>query len=80
MTKVQKDIALTLVQLAEDDIDETKIIEAIKMKTDDILSQLYSLTDNKKMLTINELKSRKFNPKLENFLFNLAIAEGIMMI
>lgn len=85
MTKVQKDIATTLIQLGEEDVDERRINEVIKLKTDNILAHLHSLANctnenNKKILTISELKSKQFNPKLENFLFNLAIAEGMMMI
>lgn len=83
MAKVHKDLAHFLVQLSESDLSETKIIEQIQNKTNDIIQQLYSIattTDNKKMVTINDLKSKGYNPPLENFLFNLAVAENIMML
>lgn len=83
MAKVHKDIAHFLVELSESDLNETKVIEQIQNKTDDVIKQLYSIAtsrDNKKMITINDLKSKKYGLPLENFLFNLAVAENIMML
>ncbi|XP_018579887.1 protein FAM45A [Anoplophora glabripennis] len=83
MAKIHKDIALFLVQLSESDLSEIKVIEQIQNKTKDVVQQLYSIAvsrDNKKMVTMNDLKSKKYSPPLENFLFNMAVAENIMIL
>ncbi|KAJ8985001.1 hypothetical protein NQ317_016912 [Molorchus minor] len=63
MSKIHKDLAYVLVELAGSDLNERKVIDEIQNKTNDILKQLHSIancvTDNRKMLSINDLKSKK---------------------
>ncbi|KAJ8932444.1 hypothetical protein NQ314_014658 [Rhamnusium bicolor] len=82
--KIHRDIAHLLLQLSESDSSEIKVIDQIKIKTNEILDQLNVLaickTENKKMVSITDLKAKKYSPPLENFLFNLGVAENIMML
>ncbi|XP_063931195.1 DENN domain-containing protein 10-like [Zophobas morio] len=85
MTKTHKEIATFLVKLSTSDSSEAEINVQILQKTKElihILQNLASVTteNNTKMITINELKSKKFHPNLENFLFNLALAENMMIL
>ncbi|CAK8675812.1 unnamed protein product [Clavelina lepadiformis] len=77
--KIHKDIAKTMVDLASD-IDSTNqdLIEAIDVKTQDIISKLRSLGGNEDRVSLEEIKSKKFNQTTENFLINLAIAERLI--
>ncbi|KAF4532593.1 hypothetical protein B566_EDAN013371 [Ephemera danica] len=86
MTKSHKEIALFLVQLSENtSLGEQQIIRAIADKTADLLAQLRSLattqtSEGKAMVSIETLRGRALTPALENFLFNLAVAENMMML
>ncbi|RZF38158.1 hypothetical protein LSTR_LSTR005519 [Laodelphax striatellus] len=86
MTKAHKEIALHLVQLAEDEnIPEKVVIEEIDKKTQELLTQLRSLatlsTDcGSKVVTLQLLQEKKFPPAVENFLFQLALAEDILLL
>ncbi|XP_075210927.1 putative DENN domain-containing protein 10 B [Lycorma delicatula] len=86
MTKAHKEIALFLVQLADkENVTETTIIREIDNKTQELLSQLRSLAtvesdDGRKLVTLQVLQERKFSQAVENFLFQLALAENILMI
>ncbi|KAJ8918787.1 hypothetical protein NQ315_011071 [Exocentrus adspersus] len=82
LSKVDKDMAQFLVQLSKSDYPDEKVVEEINNRTDGLFQQLHSIAvsiDGKKMLTMDNLKSRKYNPALETFLFNLAVAENMMM-
>ena len=52
------------------------------MKTKELLNNLKSLAspseDGKAVITLETLKGRKMAPATENFLFNLASAEGLV--
>ncbi|KAK7792192.1 hypothetical protein R5R35_005146 [Gryllus longicercus] len=86
MTKTHKDIAVFMVQLAErDNVQEQQVIKEIADKTKELLNQLMSLatvctTEGKRMVSIETLRERNLPPALDNFLFNLAVAENIMML
>lgn len=86
MTKLHKDVAEFMVQLAENSsITETEVISQIAMKTDELLSHLktFALTktmENKSVITLDTLRAEQLNPINENFWFNLAIAENMMML
>ncbi|EFA10011.2 DENN domain-containing protein 10 [Tribolium castaneum] len=85
MTKTHKDIATFLVKLSASDLPETQVKQQILQKTKELLSLLKSLasvtTDNHvKMVTMNDLRAKKYHPNLENFLFNLAVSENMMIL
>jgi hypothetical protein len=85
MTKTHKEIADFLVKLSTSELSEKDIKQQILKKTTDLLSLLKNMAtvtagSDLKMITTNELKSKKFHPALENFLFNLALAENMMML
>lgn len=86
MTKTHKEIAVFMVQLAErDNITEQQVIKEIADKTKELLNQLMSLAtvstpEGKQMVSIETLRKRNLPPALDNFLFNLAVAENIMML
>ncbi|KAG8222582.1 hypothetical protein J437_LFUL010425 [Ladona fulva] len=86
MTKTHKEIALFMMQLAENTtISEQQVVHEIAKKTGDLLAHLRSLatvntSDGKPMVCIETLRERALPPALENFLFNLAIAENMMML
>lgn len=86
MTKMHKEIAMLMVELSKDtQTTDIEIEMALSEKTNDILVQLKTLgtieTENsEKMISLDNLRSKKLNINLENFLFNLALAENIMML
>ncbi|KAJ8938878.1 hypothetical protein NQ318_016082 [Aromia moschata] len=85
MTKIHKDLAHVLVQLSKSELSESEVIEEITKKTNDILKQLCSLAthmsdNNRATLSVQDLKAKKFNPDLEKFLYNLAVAQNIMSL
>lgn len=86
MTKMHKEIAMLMVELSKDtQTADIEIEMALSDKTNDILVQLKTLgtieTENsEKMISLDNLRSKKLNINLENFLFNLALAENIMML
>ncbi|XP_046383798.1 DENN domain-containing protein 10-like [Ischnura elegans] len=86
MTKTHKEIALFMMQLSENpSISEQQVVREIAGKTGDLLAHLKSLatvstSDGKPMVCIETLREKNLPPALENFLFNLAIAENMMML
>ncbi|XP_044730939.1 DENN domain-containing protein 10-like, partial [Chrysoperla carnea] len=88
MTKTHKEIALSMVQLSQDtNVSDYDIECILSDKVDDIITQLKSLGtvdvnngDNEKFITLEHLRSKKFNANIEMFLFNLALAENIIML
>lgn len=83
---MHKEIAMLMVELSKDtQTADIEIEMALSDKTNDILVQLKTLgtieTENsEKMISLDNLRSKKLNINLENFLFNLALAENIMML
>ncbi|KAK3913197.1 DENN domain-containing protein 10 [Frankliniella fusca] len=86
MTKTHKEIAVQLVQLAaRDDIAEAQIVKEVADRTSDLLNNLKSLSnvtdpEGRAMVSVEELRKRGFAAPLENFLFNLAVAENIIIL
>ncbi|KDR18834.1 putative protein FAM45B [Zootermopsis nevadensis] len=86
MTKTHKDIALFMVQLAENEsLSEQQVAQEIADKTTELLNQLRSLAtvstpEGKRMVSIETLRDRNLPQALDSFLFNLAVAENIMML
>lgn len=86
MNKTHKDLAVFIVQLAENsEMTEQQIIQEINVKTRELLTNLKSLasvkiSEDKYVITLEMLRAKKLNPITENFLFNLAVAENIMML
>lgn len=84
MPKIFKEVATTVVQLSEKDAPEEQIISELSKKTSELLNLLNKLATvdapNGKMITIEVLKAGNFSPAVENFLFNFAIAENMMML
>lgn len=83
---MHKEIAMLMVELSKDtQTADIEIEMALSDKTNDILVQLKTLgtieTENsEKLISLDNLRSKKLNINLENFLFNLALAENIMML
>ncbi|XP_066994835.2 putative DENN domain-containing protein 10 B [Anabrus simplex] len=86
MTKTHKDIAVFMVQLAENEnVQEQQLIKEIADKTRELLNQLRSLAtvstpEGKQMVSVETLREKNLPQALDNFLFNLAVAENIMML
>ncbi|XP_064630603.1 DENN domain-containing protein 10-like [Lineus longissimus] len=85
MGKLHKDIAMYMVQSAEDDSMSNKdVIGAVVKKTKELLNNLKSLAtegeDGKASISIEALRGRNMPPAMENFLYNLAAAEGLVQL
>lgn len=85
MTKTHKDIAMFMVQLAENaSLSEMQVIAEITNKTEELLGYLKSLATNKSSekvsLTIDDIKSKNLHPAVENFLVHLASAENFLVL
>lgn len=86
MTKTHKDIAVFMVQLADNPtVSETQMIREVADKTLELLNQLKSLAtvttpEGKQMVSVETLREKNLPQALDNFLFNLAVAENIMML
>ncbi|KAJ9585821.1 hypothetical protein L9F63_020523 [Diploptera punctata] len=86
MTKTHKDIAVFMVQLVENDsLSEQHVVREIADKTRELLNHLKSLAtvstpEGKHMVSIEILRERNLPQALDNFLFNLAVAENMMML
>uniref|UniRef100_T1IIY2 UDENN domain-containing protein n=1 Tax=Strigamia maritima TaxID=126957 RepID=T1IIY2_STRMM len=80
MSKTHKDIALNMVRLAEDkSLSDDDVIMDIANKTKDLINTLQSFATDKQ-LTVEILREKNLAPALENFLFNLAVAENIIKL
>nr|CAD7590374.1 unnamed protein product [Timema genevievae] len=86
MTKSHRDIAVFMVQLAgSEEITELHLIREIADKTKELLDQLRTLAtvktpEGKLMVSIESIREKNLPPALDNFLFNLAIAENLIML
>lgn len=83
MTKIHKDIAMYMVQLAENTTQtESQVIKEITNKTNQLLNYLRSLSSNKSVdhleLTKDIIKSKNLPLAVENFLINLASVENYL--
>ncbi|XP_013378729.1 protein FAM45A [Lingula anatina] len=83
MGKLHKDIAMFMVQCADnDDMGEQQVIKEISVKTKELLNNLKSLAtvgeDDKPYISFEILQGRKMPPATQNFLYNLAAAEGMV--
>ncbi|CAL1267097.1 unnamed protein product [Larinioides sclopetarius] len=81
MTKTHKEIAVFMTRQAENsDLNEKAFIKEISNKTNELLRSLRNLAVKNEfgqdVIKLSELKKNKFAPALENFLWNLAAAEG----
>ncbi|XP_014780385.1 DENN domain-containing protein 10 [Octopus bimaculoides] len=82
MGKLHKDIAMFMVNCAEDtDCSEQQLIKKISEKTKELLTNLTSLSETdetgKSYITLELLRSRKMPKNTETFLYNLAVCEGL---
>ncbi|CAH0556077.1 unnamed protein product [Brassicogethes aeneus] len=81
MTKIQKNIANFLVEALETKICEEDFHKDLDKQTNNILKTLRTMANNNSnLITIDDLKSKNLNKNLENFLFNLGVAENIVML
>ncbi|CAB3365909.1 Hypothetical predicted protein [Cloeon dipterum] len=86
MTRTHKEIAFFLVQLSQNEsLSEQQLVTAVSAKTNDLLEQLRVLattttSEGKSVVTLESLRQNNFPHTMENFLFNLAVAEDIMML
>lgn len=91
MTKTHKDVAITLVRVAENDSATNEdIIYEITKKTTDLRNWLLSIANEQtdssspgkvaKLISKDKLKQKLLSPNLESFYWNLAVAEGIAVI
>lgn len=86
LTDFHKKFAKRLCEMAyNDEVTEENLIEEIKKMTSTLREELLSLTtveicNGKRMLTMDDLRSKKFHINLENFLLNFAIAENMIML
>ncbi|XP_072033845.1 DENN domain-containing protein 10-like [Amphiura filiformis] len=84
MSKLHKDIAQAMVKCAQDDdVSDQQTIKEISNKTSELINNLKSLAvapeeGGEPQITIELLKERKLQTSTENFLFNLAVAEGLV--
>ncbi|GFY51952.1 DENN domain-containing protein 10 [Trichonephila inaurata madagascariensis] len=81
MTKTHKEIAVFMTRQAENmDLNDTLFIKEVANKTNELLRSLRNLAVRNEsgieVIKLSELKENKFAPALENFLWNLAAAEG----
>ncbi|XP_015919316.1 DENN domain-containing protein 10 [Parasteatoda tepidariorum] len=81
MTKTHKEIAVFMTRQAENsDLSDKSFIKEISNKTNELLKSLKTLTVQNEfaqdVIKLQVLKENKFAPALENFLWNLAIAEN----
>ncbi|GLV44483.1 hypothetical protein CBL_10287 [Carabus blaptoides fortunei] len=80
MTKTHKDIAMFMVQLAANsDVTEVQIVKEIANKSQELLSYLRSLSADKAVLSLDDIKMKNLHPAVENFLLNLALAENLLI-
>lgn len=81
MTKWHKEIALLLTNA-----ENTEKMTDLYTKTSNLLSNLKSFAEaspteeGQSMVTLDALRAKKLPAAMENFLFNLAVAENIMML
>ncbi|XP_062518581.1 DENN domain-containing protein 10-like [Corticium candelabrum] len=82
MGKIHKEIAMQMVQAAGDDATtEQSLIKELAVKTREIINNLKSFADGTPpRITLELLRTRKMTPAMENFLFNLASAEGLVQL
>ncbi|XP_065184747.1 DENN domain-containing protein 10-like [Sycon ciliatum] len=84
MGKIHKDIATRMVQCSEDeDMTDQAMIKEIALKTKDLINNLKSLAvedeeTGEPVVTPDALRGRKLTPAMENFLYHLASAEGLV--
>jgi len=80
MSKAHKEIALFMVRLAEDDsLTDQQVIKEISDKTKELLNMLESLRSEGRV-TMEAIRTKKFALALENFLYNIALAEGMIKL
>nr|CAD7202538.1 unnamed protein product [Timema douglasi] len=86
MTKSHRDIAVFMVQLAgSEEVTELHLIREIADKTKELLDQLRTLAnvktpEGKLMVSIEAIREKNLPPALDNFLFNLAVAENLIIL
>jgi len=84
MGKLHKEIAVSLVEAANDeDVANQQVVKLLASKTKDIITNLKSLAGEQEdgsepKITIETIKSRNFSTSMQNFLFNLALAENLV--
>ncbi|XP_064601907.1 DENN domain-containing protein 10-like [Liolophura sinensis] len=85
MGKLHKDMAIAMVQSVEDDQKSNQqIIKDISVKTKELLNNLKTLAteheDGQSYITLERLKDRKMPAATENFLYTLAVCEGLVKL
>lgn len=85
MTKTHKEIAVFMTCQAENnDLNEQSFVKEIHTKTVELLKSLKTFTVQNEhgatVMRLPALKEKKLAPALENFLWNLATAEGLIEV
>ncbi|CAH3124244.1 unnamed protein product [Porites lobata] len=84
MGKIHKDIAMFMVEAAKnEEYNDQTLVKELSVKTKDLINNLTKLAvepegGGKARVTLEALKQRKLTAVVENFLFNLAAAEGLV--
>ncbi|KAK2572562.1 DENN domain-containing protein 10 [Acropora cervicornis] len=84
MGKIHKEIAMFMVEAAKnEEYDDQRLVKELSNQTKDLINNLKKLAvkpeeGGKARITIETLKQRKLSAVVENFLFNLATAEGLV--
>ncbi|XP_064483896.1 DENN domain-containing protein 10-like [Ornithodoros turicata] len=83
MSKTHKEIAMFMVRQADNEnVSDQDLIRDIATKTQELLSNLKRATscsqNGRQVVSLQKLKELKFAPALENFYWNLAVAEGLV--
>ncbi|XP_033114866.1 DENN domain-containing protein 10-like [Anneissia japonica] len=86
MGKLHKDIAQLMVQcIEEEETTEQQVIKEISVKTKELINNLKSLgevvdEDDTPSISMDILKGKNLPPATQNFLYNLAAAEGFLQL
>ncbi|XP_046910283.2 DENN domain-containing protein 10 [Dermatophagoides farinae] len=85
MTKTHKDVAITFVRVAEKQSStDQDVVDEISKKTNELLNNLYSssslVDDDNSVIRKSRLKEKFSSPNVEQFFFNLAMAECLPIV
>lgn len=83
MSKMHKEIAMFMVRQADNDnLSDQDVVQDIAAKTEELLLNMKSAmapgTSGKPVVSFAKLQGLKLAPALENFYWNLAVAEGLV--
>lgn len=83
MSKMHKEIAMFMVRQADnEDVADQDLVRDVAAKTQELLSNLKRAMscgrNRRQVVSFQKLKELNFAPALENFYWNLAVAEGLV--